>query len=321
MKRLNSLVAALAVAIPMAASAAVSIQFDADGAGAAYAPSSVITFDWKPGSALSLLGNGVTDGSSAKLLYQANLGTVTDTNGDTVFSNGENSAGGKHFFTAVAGFWETAHLTSPTATNASFTFDSVSSGAGLSSNNFFYIYAQNASGANLAGTGFVGTAPILSAHVVAVNSSNFTYTLDSKGNPVIQTLDQFNGDSWGGTQTAVGSGSTDLVLVIDSVNAAYFPDLLGGSTLSLGMTNTSQVDPFQQADPSKKMSTDGVTGANHTVDVGPINGFNLGTAKDFIFQADANLSFDRQPIPEPGSIALIGIALAAAGVAGRRRRA
>lgn len=317
MKRLNAILAALAVAVPFSANAAVSILFDADGSGGVYSPVSVSTFDWQPGSALAVKGNGISTGDSTQLLFQANLGTVTDTSSAIKYANGL----GGPFITAVAGFWETATVG---ATNASFTFDSVKSGTTLSANNFFYIYANAAVANNLAGTGFVGTgSPILSAHISVVNSSNFTYSVDGSGNPVpTQLLDQSpNGNQWGTTQTAVGSGATDLVLVIDSVNTAYFPTLVSGTSISLGMTNTSQVDPFQQVDPSRAFSSNGTTGANYNANVGTVNGFNNGTGTDFIFQADANLSFDTATVPEPGSIALIGAALLAAGAASRRRRA
>ena len=51
--------------------------------------------------------------------------------------------------------------------------------------------------------------------------------------------------------------------------------------------------------------------------VGPVNGLNLGSP-DFVAQTDFNSSV--QGVPEPGTLALAGLALGAMGFAARRRR-
>lgn len=306
MKRFIPLLSAIALALPFAAQATITFKFDPTGAGGGAIIAD--SFDFKPGNALAVGGNPLADGETTKLLYQANINTL-ELGGSSVYSNGSSGS----FFTVVAGFKETAAIsTGASSVTADFT---LASAAARSADNYFYIYKTAAQGNNLSGVGFATGDLIMSGYISAVTSSNFT--LSTTKAPV--ALDQFGSNDWAGTSTLIGSGATDLVVTIESVNAGYFPDLLSGSAIKLGFVNNSQVDPFKQVDPSKKFSSDGLSNADYAANIGAINGFSTtGGSFDFIFQADGNMSVD---VPEPGSLALVGLALGAAGLAARRRQA
>lgn len=312
MKRALSLLAAAVLAVPLSSQAAMTFKFDADGAGTAFSAVDADVFDFAPGSALSMSGNpagGIDVGDVTKLLYQANL-TALLSNGSVALANGASNAGTTVRFTAVLGFKEVA--TAATANSVSFEFAGANA---LSADNFFYIYRVTTLADNLNGTGFVSATPVLSGHVSGISSSSFTVT-----GSTLPALDQNGTNNWPGTTTIVGTGSTDLNLTIDSVNAAYFPDLMTGTAVTLGFVNSSLVDPFKQTDPSKHFSSNGTSNGNYATNLGPVNGFNTSTSGatyDFIFQADANMSF---AVPEPGSVGLIGLALTAMGLTARRRR-
>lgn len=311
MNKLLQIAGALALAFPAASYAANAISFDPDGAGA-LAARSVDLFDWTAGNAVAVGGAGVLSGQTTQLLYQANLG-LTSLGGVTQSAPGLVG----QYFTAVAGFQEVATVTNGGLT-ANFALTGVP-GTGLpSTTNFFYIYANSiGNGDNLAGTGFTAGSIVLSGYVSSMNSSNFNIS-----NTTPAQFDQFGVDNFSGTQTLVGSGATDLTVTITGANAAYFPGL-DLAALNFSFFNTSQVTPFQQADPSRLFDPDGLLGGpSFAPTLGAVNGFNgQGTdGRDFQFQADANQSFETT-VPEPGSLALAGLALAGLGFAGRRRKA
>ena len=238
---------AAALALPgLAYSQAVPITFDMNGSGAGQS-FMVDLLDWTPGNALVIGGTPaagpITVGTVTQLLYQANLGLVS-LGGVTQAAAG---VGGAQNFTAVAGFQEIV-LSNSTGLNPTFGFTGAPT---LSATNYFYIYA-NAFGSNVLGTGFapVGGTIVMSGHVTTVLSSNFTASVLA---PV--PLDNFGTNNYPSITSIVGSGSTDINLRIDSVNAAYFPTLLAGGNIAFSFFNNSQVTPFSQADPSAVFSS------------------------------------------------------------------
>jgi hypothetical protein len=315
--KLNLISIAVVAALGASASAqALDFTFDPTGtAGATGDIANVGIIDWAPGSAVAVGGitaiNNFLSGSGSTgftLYYQANLGTLQKADTTGLFLNG---AGGD-FFTAVIGFGET--VTSVGA-NSSATFALDTSNPV----NFFTMYATGAQAANLTGAGFATGTPILQAHLVASPSSNFTVTSTS---PVLFDQGGGNGDQWGGQTSVTGSGASDLTFVVDSFNADYFPDLGSLSAVIMTLFNTSQVDPFNQVDPSQCFNTNAGactgTDINTVGTLGTTNGNPASGGTNFEFQADANQSIT---VPEPGSVALLGLGLGLMGLRSIRRRA
>src|SRR5437899_2793001 len=129
-------------------------------------------------------------------------------------------------------------------------------------------------------------------------------------------LDQSpDGNQYPGITTVTSSGAANLTLQVDTVNAGYFPDLLAGGFITVSLTNTSNITPFGQVNPSAQFSINGIANGGTPNNIGTINGL---TGPNFQFQADANSSFQRT-VPEPGTLTLLGLALAGMGGFFRRR--
>ena len=324
MKFKSKSILAAAVALALSASAhAVNVTFDPTGtAGATGDITTAAIFDWSAGNALSVGGDGISTGENLQVLYQANLTAVQDSNTFNLFANG---AGG-NFFTVIASFTEIATLGGVGATFATDT----SNNTAITATNFFQICAQTTIGSNVAGTGFgcTGGSVILSGYVSSIASASFAVT---NANSTGTALDQAGTNNYVGTSTVEGTGATDITATITSANANYFPTLASGGQFVFSFFNTSQVVPYKQIDPSALFSTNGINanyGGAGTANIGTMNGglsdgscpsgFSCGP--DFIFQSDANQSFLTRPVPEPVTVGLLGLGLAAIGVVGRARR-
>lgn len=313
--KLKSLVVATVLGFAAATSAhATLFTFDPTGtAGATGDIQNVSYFDPAPGTALAVGAVPAAVGNSFTLYYQASLQTANFTDNSAAFTNGT----GGNYFTFLAGFGETVDSLSPVSPGgnqtATFTFDA--------SNpiNYFNIYATSGAPNDLTGSNFLSTTPILQGSVSSVITSNFS----SNVNTGFANLDSSpNGDQWAGQQSVQGGGSTNLRVTINAFDANYFPSLNIGDLLALAF-NTSQIVPYTQVDPSRCVNTatsscDAAGGIITTGTLGATNGVN---GPNFMFQADGNASIVATAVPEPGTIALIGLGLALSGLARIRRRA
>ena len=326
----RGIVAAALAGAATTATAAVSFLFDPTGTSALGTPSgfavTATTMDQAPGNALAIgaipaflgcLGAGGSNCTNqVQLTYQANLAQFTNS-GTGVFDQGDIVDGLARNFTYSLSFPELLYgATSVAGINIALLQ------AGGSGPNFFRMYASGGViGNDLTGANFATGALILQGTVTTADTSTTSFASR------ISNLDPFGTNDWPGVTTVENIGTTKISVNITAIDNRYFPDLQVGGLFSVSLeANTSQVLPFDQANPSCSMINP-TTGAAQGYNIGTFAGGACGgpwtigatnglVGPDFLFQADANSSFEKTP--EPGTLALLAGGLIAAGFWRRR---
>ena len=244
---------------------------------------------------------------------QGALSNFINANGDSVTPTGLNSS---WEWTFVFGVQEV--VTATGNNNATF----ASTGAGT---NFFDVYYGPKNSNITNGTGFADGTLILSGSFLPFNTSTgsgistFTESSTNAGN-----LDQFGGvNNYPGVQTVGGAGSFNLLASVTYANPLFFANPLSLiSVTNNGFTNV----PFTETNPSScywdgsalssAIGPNTVGGPCTVNTVGAVNGID---GPNFAFESRPTSAFTTA-VPEPGSVALIGLALGILGWTVRRKQ-
>lgn len=296
------------------AQAANVVTFDQDGIGGAAAVT-MAALDWQVNSAVAVGSTPIGSSATFDTLMHAKLNAVIDSNGANVIDSAFIGAAPTKEITMVAGFREM--VVGAAAFPGAASFVSIAGGV-----NFFEVYYDTAADSNgLTGAGYNNGKLILSGFVNAGGASAFLATNANAG-----ALDQFVNNDYPGINSVSGIGSSNLITTVMFYDADFFKNIGIGASMSVNSDSTLN-NVHKQADPSSCFtnaaggtavsSCDNIfgnvdaTGLNPNV--GAVNGIN---GPDFYLQSDVSSSFQ---IPEPGSLALLGLSLSALGLARRRR--
>ena len=349
----KTLMSALVASAIAASSAAMAgpLTFDLNGS-AAGGPIIASSLDWAQTSFLALGGATAISNKVSNDMFGTALSTRFDVLTHAKLTGYNDGAGVTRSLpggftgeiTVVSRFTENVISADPINATAGFRT------TGVGWVEMYYSATQNSS--NLTGSNFNDGTLIMRAEGVGFTNGNFTVD-----DPTAVNMDGFGGQNYTGQKTVSGFGSQGAIrfgsggIALDSsfLQTAILDFSLFFNNISIGL-------PFQTVDPSDCFNpnrasvahanatnanitagtatglatqclgnhVDGLYSANATDGgylpvVGATNGLFGSGAADFVAQTDFN-SRVTGTVPEPGMLALLGLAFAGLGVTAMRRR-